>query len=66
MRVTATPGNIQLTQHGHYAQTSLTHHSKEKTTLGQTSGIIQGDWRKRNNDKPVTVVHTTVDTTACL
>lgn len=66
MRITATHGNLQLNNLGHYAQNSLVHQPKEKTSLGQTEGLIQGDWRKRNNDKRVTVIHTEVDTTACL
>jgi len=66
MRITATHGNLQLNNLGHYAQNSLVHQPKEKTTLGQTTDLIQGDWRKRNNDKPVVVKHVEVDTLACL
>lgn len=66
MRVTARHGNLPLNNQGHYAHNSLVHKSKESTTLGQSSDLLQGDWRKRHNAKPVVVIETEVDTTGCL
>lgn len=66
MKVTATHGNVQLSKEGHYANTSVTHSDKQRHGLGATEGLISGDWRKRNNDKPIIVKQTEVDTTGCL
>lgn len=62
----ARAGNLPVNKHGGFAQTAITFHDKEKTCHGEVKDLIQGSWRKRNNDKPVTVVHKEVDTLACL
>lgn len=66
--ITATHGNVPLNNNGHYAKNSVTHQDRTRHGLGVIEGeqLISGDWRKRNNDKPVVVKQTEVDTTGCL
>lgn len=51
---------------GHFVNGSLSFSHVDSTCVGQVQDLKQGDWRKRSNDRPVQVIHTTVDTTACL
>ena len=68
--VTRVTANAALTHlnvvKGHFVNGSLSFNHVESTCVGQVQDLKQGDWRKRSNDRPVQVIHTTVDTTRCL